>query len=302
MPAPSKPVLMINPPPSGGGTYTFYDRLLTHPGLTHAYPMRSLAQIDPKQTPGMSAQKVGPDRLPWGYDATEDSAYLQVHPEAGFREPQTRRVKTGDPSDRRSLLFVFDFKYDAGWYWHGDGYMQNYKNWYLYCDEKYWMQASHMHLHVGAHQDPPGVEETIGWLWLGIPGERWKNGESKIAGEPLSYRVGERLEPAKTRFFVKVNRWTRHYFYIEGEAGDGAKAAPINLSTWYADQDRDPIVVYDRIPLTLLSPLTLWSFSYDTSAEGERLNPLATKWIRNVAVLRGLSLADVRGLLERPIA
>lgn len=288
--------------PSAG--YPFFERLIAHPGCTHAYPMRSLEQIDPKKTPGMSAGKVGPERLPWNYDPAEDSAYISIHPAAGFIEPQTRRLQVGTLEDRRSFFFTFDFKYNDAWFWQGEGYVRNYKNWYCYCGEQYWIQASHTHLHRGPAQDPPGVRETIGLLWLGFPSAKWKDGQPKLFGEPLSWRQGEKLQPLTTEFYPKVWRWSRHIFFVEGTHGDGATTSPVHLSSWYMDESRDPVLVYDRVPLHSLAPMTVWTFSYDTSAEasGGYKNSLMKKWIRNVAVLRGLTLADVQKLLERPSA
>jgi hypothetical protein len=263
--------------------------------------MRSASQIDPKQTPGMDAGKVGPTRLPWEYDPAEDSARIRMHPAVGFIEPQTRRLTVGTLEDRRSFCFIFDFKYDAGWYYQGDGYMRNYKNWYCYVGGQYWIQASHMHLHRGAELDAAtGVKETVGLLWLGFPSEKWKDGQPKLVS-PQSWRQGEKLMPVTTEYLPKIGKWNRHVFFVEGTHGDGTTNPLMHLSTWYLDEDRGPVTVYNRVPINMIGPMTLWSFSYDTSAEGPRLNSLMQKWIRNVLVLRGLALADVTALLERPI-
>ncbi len=297
-PFPAKPVLTVDE--QIVTKYPYFEMLEAHTGFTRSWPFRSDAQIDPKLTPFLAAGKVGPPRLPWKYDPVEDAACIQINPSAGSIEPETRRVSVSEVTDRRSILFTFDFKYDPGWYYKGEGYMKNYKNWYLYCDEQYFVQASHIHLHKGAEQDPSGVQETVGLLWLGVPGANWKDGQPKLLGEPLSWRVGEELHPKQADFYPKINVLSRHHFYIEGEQGDGVTTSPVHLSTWYSDANREPVCIYNRVPLMSIAPLTLWSFSYDTSGTLPKLNPLMQKWIRNVAVLRGLSHSEVLTLVKKP--
>lgn len=75
----------------------------------------------------------------------------------------------------------------------------------------------------------------------------------------------------------------------------------MRFSVWLADEDRDPVRLYDAV--NMITPpdgIGLFRFEFDSSMK-IALNGPGQQYQRNFVVLEGLTEADVVDLLERPI-
>jgi hypothetical protein len=218
------------------------------------------------------------------YDPIEDAAKITIYP------PETTdiqgkympvKIATG------TMLLTFDFKFDDGWKWLGEGYMQRHKTWRFMPGPWLAIRTDYRHAaHIG----------EFGEVYFTMPAARYL-APGTTRGAPGWF--GEMLQPALGSFYYQPNTWVRVWVFV-----DGLDKEICQLSIWVADEKRDPVQLYNNI--ALYSPLeegglSLFQIEYDTSADSV-LYPTKTvySWNRNVVVLHNVSKATAIGLLKRP--
>lgn len=274
------------------GLHGYFERLTRRPDLLAAYALRSQAEIDryrtkPSQPPNVT---YGPDPDP----RRQDAAKITIPADKVSLPTQ---VRLPIPDHRPQSVFV---TWDAWFglemaYGHaGIGRFKTFQ--FASPQDRIWtevrsgfIEAAQQRLGMLAMVDirQYGGDDGIG------PGTF--RGPFKVNG--INY--GQSAPgPMQDEFFVQAETWTRYFVLFEPRADQTAA-----FSVWIADTQRDAVQMYDGI---LLKPNAVgyWpSFwlEYNTSTNqipADR-GPLVG-YVRNVAMLKGLSPLEATTLLERP--
>jgi hypothetical protein len=103
------------------------------------------------------------------------------------------------------------------------------------------------------------------------------------------------LAPQAGNFAVRAETWTRYWVSIEQRADDWDL-----VSLWVADEGHDPVLVIDRLQLSVKRGVEEFWLEYNTSSKG-RAEGLGSRvgYARNVVILRNVK--DLPNLLKRPV-
>lgn len=260
------------------GKHPYYDLLTRRPDLFAAYALRSQAEIDSYKEAASSSTV----RQPIVYDATADAATFTINP------PVSSDVKgrylpfaiTGS-----SFLLTWDFRLDAGFRYKGEGDIRRHKSW-RFNPGPIWLAFRTDYQHAS------NVGQFVEFYMTAPSGKYLGPG----AGRGAPHWYGEGLIPRIGDFFLQPNVWTRAWLYVEDY-----DTATCFLSLWAADEARDPVQLYDRLPyLPLPDGLKTFQIEFDTSGDQAPNGAVRHAWTRNYAVLKDIVRADVIPLLQRP--
>lgn len=283
------------PPPAGD--YPYFESLRAKASCVYANAMRSQAALDSMKTGAVAKTK-----LPILYDPIQDAARVRIDPSGvtpggGSTRSQQKWAKFN--LNHTSAFLTWDFRFDEGWrYDPALTAIGRHKTWWVSQNEsEAWVLPVTDYRYA---QGPASSSQTdIAELVLTVPMPRWLTDKATQVGKE------EALQPVVSRFFIEPHIWTRYWIYVEGALGggapsDGGSAEVVYLSSWAADENRDPVKLHDRVPLySSLKGITTFRFAYDTSYYGSTQG-LMQSWNRNFVVLAGINAADVPALLQRP--
>jgi len=157
----------------------------------------------------------------------------------------------------------------------------NYKT-FLMGAPNYWLQID------TRFSEAPGPD-------IGMLGGRGNRG-----GRPWAEAYGEGvtsetpLLPQAGRFNVRPATWTRYWVLIDQRVGDHD---PVTL--WVADEGRDAVKIFDRLPMNVPGSIAQFILEFNTSTND--LQPgrgALVAYVRNWVALR--DPLEVTGLLQRP--
>jgi hypothetical protein len=253
------------------GTHPYFEALAARSDCRTAYGLRSQAEIDMLPTSAVSEA-----RKPILYDSAMDAAKLSIYaPVSSDSQQKTVPLQVTNGT----LLLTWDFKFDQHFAWVEEGNLGKHKTWRL--DPGPWL-AIKTDYRQGAHAG------RLAEMYVTVPGR-------KFVG-PGSDRDGETLLPRLGQFYFDANKWVRVWVYIEGLG-----QSVWYVSVWVADQDRNPVKLYDKNAMYPTdNGLTNFRIEYDTSA-GPTTNPNEMhSWNRNVVALHNISPSAVPSLLQKP--
>jgi hypothetical protein len=256
---------------AAGSAYDYFESLRSRPDCFVAYSMRSQTVIDSMETGAVSER-----RKPVVYDAGMDAARFSFFAPVST-DSQQKSVSI--PISSGSLLITWDFRFDRFFAW-SDGYLKIHKAWRL--DPGPWM-AFKTDYQRAAHVE--GLAE----FFMSLPSPRF-------LGPGTTREQREVLYPRLAEFFIQPDTWTRAWIFVQD-----IDRPVCYISVWIADQERDPIQLYDR--LAMLPPeggFGKFRLEYDTSGEMAENPDEMHSWDRNVVVLRNVPPSDIAGLLRRP--
>lgn len=271
---------------SGSSSASYFDLLSARPDCHVAFSLRNQAEIDSIPSGGAA-----PGRAPVIYDSAHDAMLQRTKGPWGINAEQ-KQPRLG--VKRSSMLLTWEFKIGPGAQYQGDGFLKQYKAYRIDqgTNTGLWLSFK-TRFPVGNN----GIAEflTTGGLFMG-PGTT--NANSEI------------LEPRVARFWPKVNTWTRVWTFVEGSLGGGPvnPAKPnspvsteiVHVSIWAADENTAPVQLYDRLPMySPVEDIRQFRLEFNTSETGVE-NPLMEFWNRNMIVLKGLTLASAKSLLQKP--
>lgn len=267
----------------------YFDMLAARADCLVAYSLRSQTQLDSIET-----RSVGPKAYPVVYDSAMDAALFRIDPSApdgsggGSTDSQQKRPRID--INHTSMLLTWDLRFDEGFAFKGDTYLRQHKTYKLTYGDNLWITLKTNYA-SGANSG-----QGVAQLFVASQAKTW-------LGPGTTNYSSEILEPRLAQFFIKANTWTRYWILVEGNLGGGEGGSVVYLSCWAADETRDPIQLYDRIAMyTPVDGLTKFWFEYDASQEGGGLtNGMMKSWNRNLVVLKGVTLADAKSLLQRPV-
>jgi hypothetical protein len=137
--------------------------------------------------------------------------------------------------------------------------------------------------------------EVRAYLALGGPATWDATAEGKMGPSVLK---GEPIRPMVNAFVIKPGKWTRFYVLLEQNAADYDY-----LSYWVADEDRGPVQLLSRVPITVKGDKTVQKFwiemntSTDAHVRGDFRDFVS--YVRNFVALK--NPGDVSGLLQKPV-
>jgi hypothetical protein len=255
-----------------------------------AYSLRSQAELD-----GITTNGEGPKRWPVIHDPASDSMLTRtggVNPDTG--EKMSLNAEQKNPTiklQQTSMLLTWDFKLGPTAAWKGEGYLEQYKAWRLDSGSELDMWITEkLNFHNAVKQNQ-GIAEMF------------LTGSGGYLAPGATQGGSETLEPRLTRFFVEAETWTRVWIFVDGKLGAAAaKGSEVTyISTWAADEQRDPIHIHDRMPrYSPTGDVRRFRFEFNSSEYGLLNTERIDIRNRNMVVLAGVTLDDVEGMLEKP--
>ena len=268
----------------------YFDALAARDDCHVAYSLRTQAELD-----GITTNGEGPNRWPIIHDPAADAMLTRtsgVHPETGAKMSINAEQKNPTIAlEQTSMLLTWDFKLGASVAWQGDGYLEQYKAWRLDTGPELDMWITEKLNFRKAVVQNEGIAE----LFL--------TGSGGYLAPGAAQGGSETLEPRLTRFFVEAETWTRVWIFVDGKLGGApAKGSEVTqISTWVADEQRDPIQMHDRMPrYSPIGDVRRFRFEFNTSEYGLSNTERIDIWNRNMVVLAGVTAADVHALLQKP--
>ena len=287
--SPEEPEAMVE-----AAAHDYFNTLRLRADCLVSFHLRSQLQLDSMITAGRSER-----RIPTAYDATMDAARFAIDPtgqtpNSGATDTMQKHARLR--ADGASLLVTWDLRIGANMRYvapNGLGQHKSFRmddnsgNGYMTLKANY----------AKATNQGEGVAE----LFFTISGQKWI---------PTGGILGssETIQPALTTVYAQPDTWTRVWWYLEGNVG-GASWNPdkpelgnlVHVSAWIADEQREPVQLLNRVPV--YSPaggVDIFRYEFDTSQDSAS-NGFGAQWNRNFVALRGISLAGVRDLLQRPV-
>lgn len=270
-----------------GGPHAYFDMLSTRADCLVAYNLRSQAQIDSLATAGRSDI-----RMPVEYDPVMDAMLTQMDPSgasphSGSTDGQKKSVRI---LATNSMLLTWDFQFDEGFTYTKSTDLGQHKAWKI-----------------------DSVDEGAAWIVIkanyargantggGLASLIFTSNASKWNGPGTTNSSSETFEPRLTEFMIKANKWTRAWIYVEGTIGGGVGGELVYMSAWAADEDREPVQIYNRLAMyTPAKGFDRFHAHYDSSQD-VATNGLMKSWNRNLVMLQGLTPAEVQKLLQKPV-
>jgi hypothetical protein len=269
------------------GQYPYFDALISNPAMLFCYDMRSPSSVDVLETAESSAR-----RYPVVYDEDADAMLQRIDPEPfvepGGGSPSAEQKWASIDINGTSMLMTWDFRMSDTCAHLGTGYIGNHKAWRIDYGSGAFFLTWKTDYAKGANTGN-GLAEMF------------MSSQSKDFLGPGTTRDGkEILLPRLGEFYIQANTWTRYWFFIEGKIGGGPGGEVVYFSTWAADETREPVRLYDRLPMyTPPVGLNTLRFEFNASATSG-LNDMMRIWNRNLVVLQGQTLEQVEALLEKP--
>jgi hypothetical protein len=268
--------------PSGDAelaSYAYFDALSNRADCLAAYHMRTQEQLDSIQT----GAKDSPKKQPVTYDAKIDAALFKMYaPSTTDSQQKILQV----PLTGNSLMLTWDFRFNEGFRWKDTTYVARHKTWRLdAADAQAWLAMKTDYAY--AANKGKGLAE----VFMSVP-------STKFLAPGATRGVREIPEPRLAEFFIEADRWARVWWLIE----DLDKPV-CHVSVWMADEVRDAIRLYDRLPIHT-TPKGLhpgwFRFEYDTSGD-QAANPIEMQsWNRNFVLLQSSSTLSTASLFQRP--
>lgn len=172
---------------------------------------------------------------------------------------------------------------------------------------KIWWEVHHAYKSVGdypvsstevarmsvRHYGSP-MKQTADGTWFGVPvGPNVTSGSTSVT--PITpYR----------QWNIRPERWVRYWQLIEyGMDGWRSDPAGTRMTLWVADEDRDPVLVYDRLQVTLYPPgVKQFWIEFNTSTnEVKAGRPNLVAYLRNVLMLKDVPYSGMAPLLVKPV-
>lgn len=301
--------------------HAYFDMLVAHPRHWKSYSLREAEQLrryarcarcplDIVYDPGVDAAKVV---VTEARSSIRNQVYLPLGTEDGH-----------------TYFVVWDAYWTSSFLREHHGFA-NYKAFQFDSNKSIWLETQMRF--GGGKARVPGFESR---RHIGIVTARSYNrpgGPEPWAAScanclPPSTTDRHPLAPARGAFIVYPNRWTRYFWLIEQRASDYDL-----VSLWVADEQTDPVQIYDRVAVSVRDSNTIDYFRLEFNTSGKvsraedrraasqrdssagsreirvrqgaareresRRGPLVA-YVRNFAVLR--DPADLGGLLRRPAA
>ena len=265
--------------PSSTGSHAYFEMLAARPDCHLAHPLRSQTEIDAMTTRSRDSRK-----HPTIYDSAHDAMLQRSAGDTPTNaEQKIARVTMGGGA---SALIVWDFKIGSSLAWQGEGFLEQFKAYrFDYAGGEFYMAVKHDYQR--AARQGRGIAEMFVSSKMTFLGPGTTNSNSEI------------LEPRLTEFYVEPDTWTRYWMFFDGAIGG---AEPVELSVWAADENREPIHIYDRILVNTPEGTGMDEFRFEfNTSDGMVLNDTTYNWSRNLVVLKGVDLDSVRTLLVRPV-
>lgn len=275
--------------------HQYFDALTARSDCYMALSLRSQEQLDALPTRRGSSER----HMPVIYDAAMDAGRWAIDPSGESPNSGSTGTQQKRPilnvAGVSSMLLTWETRFDKG-----------------FLSETGKPGASRSERQLGQHKTWKIIAGS-GDMWVtwktnyGRAGNQGRgevaemlmtSGGKFLAGGSSNKLYGsEILGPRVSDFYIRPDTWTRYWFFVEGTIAAGET---VHLSAWAADEGREPILLYDRLPY--LAPATLNEFHlfYDSSQK-QATNTLSQSWNRNMVVLTGLTYADMLGLLQKPV-
>jgi hypothetical protein len=316
LPAPTSPtnVRLVQPPTA---THAYFTELSRRSGAT-VYSLRDNAQLT------LYSQRPRDTFYLWPNDPDprrQDAAKVVIPSDGTGIKSETNRnslhqVRLPMPVMElgRSYLVTWDAWYGQEWRHTVSGIPAHKAFQFdgpdrLGGQAKIWWEVHHKYQPTGT--DPPGagdiarlsvrhyaspMRQIFDGTWVGVPvGPNVSSGSTSVT-PATPYR----------QFNVRPERWVRHWQLIEyGMDPEPWRSDPPGtlMSLWVADEDRQPLQVYDRLQVTLWPPgIRKFWIEFNTSTNEVKVGrPNLIAYVRNIVILKDVSFAGVSALLERPV-
>ncbi len=280
---------------ASASSHAYFDMLVNRPDCMTSFHYRTQANVDL-----VGSRAEGDKKIPIVYDAAHDAAKFEIDPSGSLPSSGS----TGTPQKRlpieapgaTSLLITWDLKIDESMRYQGSGYLGQHKSHRLdNPSASAWLAMKQNYSR--ATNQAKGVAMFFFTITTKFLGE----GSMQGGSETLS-RIGpdgKAIMPPE--FYIQPDTWTRVWVLLEGEVS--TRSAPVQLSVWLADEQRNPVQLYDRI--NVISPdhergVGIFRYEFDSSTSTS-LNGPGQQYQRNFVVLRGVTKAEVVGLLQKPV-
>jgi hypothetical protein len=131
----------------------------------------------------------------------------------------------------------------------------------------------------------------------------WRNytplgpGASNYAS-PRPYNDSDTVQPRLTPYIVMADTWTRFIEHVQLGAATSNGVLYDLWSLWVADERRDTVQIYDRIPVEHRT-IKGFAFEYDSSQQRAPGSPPKSVYNRDFLMLNGM--VDPTMLFERPV-
>jgi hypothetical protein len=218
--------------------------------------------------------------------------------------------------DGHTYLFTWDAYWTESFLFGRTG-ISNYKTWQFTNNDSLWLQVDTRFTGMsggstnagatGASIKTPSFNQTTdigvagarGYNVLGGPAD-WLLSNGNQSGPGVSY--DSTLTPQVGTFVIYPRTWTRYWVQIEQRANDYDL-----MSMWVADETRDPVKLFDRLPLSVrptgTRPNTIDYFWLEYNTSDNALKPgrgSMVAYMRNFVALQ--DAASPTALLVRPFA
>lgn len=253
----------------------YFAWLTTNEKFKYGYPLNTAASI--AGCPSNLKEK-----NPVEFDEARSAMLQWTNPSAGIMNPVQKVPSI--PTKDTSFFMAYEFEVGAGCLHKGSGYLPIVKAWRIDSPGDDFFYASKLDFGDARKYGPEGsvAEYQI-------------TSQTKRYLGPGTGRLGEILIPRLSRYYCFPERRYRAYHFLDGNVGGRALC---NLSVWIADGER-VAQTYDK--LALFSPIegiSTFRFEFNTSAKTAK-NPKMEYWNKNLAVLHGVTEAELPELLRR---
>ncbi len=271
------------PPPTGGSSHSYFNNLISRPDKLAAYSLRDPAQLQTRANGGYAQCNACPLDVTYTYPndpdpRKQDAAKIVI----GTSNLNSLRNQLQLPIPQYSGAFMVTW--DAWWgseFKYANSGIPTYKAWQLANAGSIWTEPRSLFSQGGSN----GIAK-VDMRYYGTPG-------------PGTTKIGDALAPMLATYIIAPETWTRYWVYIN-PAGSWYE-----LSYWMADENQAPVQILDKRLVTNKFNGARWDefwVEFNTSTDAVkpgRGNLVA--YVRNVAILHGLSFNTVTSLLQKPL-
>ncbi len=283
--------------------HAYFDMLTARADCMTSFHFRSQANIDL-----LKSHAEGDTKIPVAYNATHDGAKYEIDPSGSLPHSGA----TGTPQKRvplgiqgvTSMLLTWDLKIAESMRWKPlteqrmlpdrDGVLQLETVRYLDQHKSHRLDDRGASPWIGLKQNYVGAAKR----GQGVA-EFFFSAQTQYMGPGTTRGSSEKITPVLGEFYVNPDKWTRVWVFVEGNIGTADNA--VKLSVWIADENREPMQLYNRV--NMITPpegIGLFRYEFDSSLK-DALNGPGQQYQRNFVVLKGLSQAEVVSLLQKPV-
>jgi hypothetical protein len=296
----------------------YADIVAARADLAVAHPMRSQAEIDAVSPPANPYDGVtaGKKKKPVVYDPTFDAARLDIYaPVSADAQQKYWPVKwvAGD-----SALFSWAFRFDEHFHYKALGYLGAHKAWRF---DPVWLAVRANYKEPVNDKAGTGIAEIYvsanSHTWLFAP-YSWRQGDAGHGSTPYA---PEAILPVATRFFLPANTWGRIWLLFTDlgpssavtdcfvTEADGTKKTVaekwptgrvVEMSTWIADETRDPIQIHNRVRLVqpYAQGISILRQEFDSGRDTADNPEEMHTWMNGLFQLKNPT--DITALWQRP--